>query len=277
MSPFTLQAADRIAPADLHAAFAAAFADYLLGPFGLPFEQWAYFLLRQGVELKHSRVALTQDGIVALALVAPHGKRWRLASMGAIPSARGSGAAPALLADMAARARADGRSALALETFAQNPRAVRLYQKHGFVIRHTLHGYTRAPGASEASAVPAAPVERERALAWLKDAEAGIGELALQVCAPVIQALATDWQAWQRGSAQLVFSVNGGTVTLHSLIDGTPNQHDAQALLRQLAAALPAQAWDVPQLQRADLGGEALLAAGCERKALYQYWMECPL
>ena len=55
---FAFVRGDEIAPQALHAAFTAAFSDYLIGPFQIPPAQWPMFLARQGVDLALSRVAL---------------------------------------------------------------------------------------------------------------------------------------------------------------------------------------------------------------------------
>jgi hypothetical protein len=82
--------ADAVASAALQRAFGLAFADYLIGPFVLSPEQWPGFLRRQGVDLSLSRV-LTRSGeeVLAFAFVAPRPeiRRWRLATMGALPVA----------------------------------------------------------------------------------------------------------------------------------------------------------------------------------------------
>jgi len=156
MSAFRLVPTDQLAPETLNAAFGRAFADYVAGPFQLTPEQWPGFLTRQGVDLALGRAALQPDSsaVLAFALVAPRPalSRWRLATMGAVPEARGSGAAAALLQDFIDRGRAAGLAALELEVFAQNERALRLYRRHGFVEQHALQGWQRLARAGEPEA-----------------------------------------------------------------------------------------------------------------------------
>lgn len=278
MSVFRLVPAQVVPPATLLAAFNAAFADYLIGPFALGPAQWPGFLARQAVALPFSRVALLGDEVVAFALVAPRGARWRLACMGALPAARGSGAAPALLDELLARATAHGLAAVELEVFAQNERALRLYRDRGFVEEMPLHGYTLP---SEVPLPPASltpqDVDREVALAWLMAAEAGGLSLPLQVCAPVLGVSPLPWRAWQSDSAQLVFMPQDDAIDILSLVDTRPAQQAARALLLALRAAYPSLPWRVPQLQAPHVGGEALLALGASREPLYQYRMQRPL
>ena len=245
MSDMTFVPADAIAPAALHAAFAAAFSDYLLGPFNLPLGQWPIFIGRQAADLSLSRAALREGQLLAFALVAPRPEigHWRLATMGALPEARGSGAAPALLDDFIARAAAAGMRGVELECFAQNERAQRLYRARGFEPVHPLYGYVRAadlPLPAGVSADGAVTVDLPTAFAWLDLRNLELGDLPLQVTTPSLRAQPVALQAWQRGSAQLVFAVNGTqSVTIHSLVDTQSGQHEALALAAQLVKAAP--------------------------------------
>jgi hypothetical protein len=114
-------------------------------------------------------------------------------------------------------------------------------------------------------------VAGEAALDWLVRAARQMPDLPMQVTAA---ALPAQWQAWQSGSAQLLFS--GDTpapLTIHSLIDLDPLQQHAQALVQALLARNPWRELQVPQLQRLDVGGEALRRLGFEQLALHQLWM----
>lgn len=282
MTTHTLVPTDQVAPAALHAGFGRAFADYLAGPFDLPLAQWPGFLLRQGVDLSLGRAAVDDRGtVLAFALVAPRPAlaRWRLATMGAGPEARGSGAAALLMEDLLLRARTAGCRALELEAFAQNERALRLYRRHGLVERHALHGYEHhAPGGDPVAPPADLACTPDQALDWLRKAEAQVVDLPLQVCATVVGALAVPWTAWRRGSAQLVFTGDRATgLVVRSLIDLDAAQHDAQALLQALAAAHPGARIQVPPLQRTDLGGAAALRCGHASQALHQWFMRLDL
>ena len=279
MTALNIIPADHLPPESLHAAFTWAFSDYIAGPFELTLAQWPALLRRQGVELALGRAAVdAQSGaVLAFALVAPRPRlaRWRLATMGAVPEARGSGAAAQLLQDFVQRGHAAGLTALELEVFAQNERALRLYRRHGFVERHALHGWQRVAGAGEAQAPnPALEVDADEALAWLAEAEAAVTDLPLQVSADIVDALPVAWTAWRHGRAQLVFSGDATSgLVVRSLLDRDPAQHDAEALLRALLAAYPGVKVSVPPLQRPDLGGQALARCGFVREVLHQFIM----
>lgn len=271
--------ADTLAPAALHGAFAAAFSDYLLGPFNLPLAQWPVFTGRQAADLTLSRAALRGDRLLAFALVAPRPEigHWRLATMGAVPEARGSGAAPALLGDFIDRAAAAGMRGVELECFAQNERALRLYRSRGFEAIHPLYGYTRAadtPSPATHGDADIRDVDLPAAFAWLDRCNLELGDLPLQVTPVSLRAQPVALRAWQLGAAQLVFAVNGAdSVAIHSLVDRHPSQADAQALAARLVRDHSYHRILVPQLQRPDLGGEALERLGFERQPLHQVLM----
>ncbi len=280
MDDIELAPAEALPAACLHSAFTAAFADYLIGPFTLGLDQWPVLLGRQGVDLPQCRVALRAGEVLAFALVAPRAElgHWRLATMGAVPQARGSGAAPALLDDFIERARAAGMRGVELECFAQNERALRLYRSRGFGAVHPLYGYVRAAASASQPDLPGATgtiaVSMDDAYAWLSQRTLEMGDLPLQVTPVSLRAQPVALQAWRQGSAQLVFAPSGDdAIAIHSLVDKRPAQHDAQALVARLVVENSNHRIAVPQLQRHDLGGDALQRLGFERQPLHQVLM----
>lgn len=302
--PSTLESVAAVPAERLHALALAAFADYLAGPLVLPLAQWSDFLARQGVDPDLSRVACQAGRALAFVLVAPRPalNSWRVAMMGARPEARGSGAARSLLADVLARARAAGVAALELEVFAQNAPALALYQRQGFVARHALYGY-EFPGdwapEPQALATGLAPHEvgAAEARAWLLAAEQAVPGLPLQVGPAATtgwepaQAAGPGWRCWQwrpapdaPALAQLLVAPGPGRTQVRSLIDRSEGQVATAALLATAhracsggADAAAGAVWQVPALQREDLGGQALARAGAHRQALHQWWMQCRL
>jgi GNAT superfamily N-acetyltransferase len=265
----------------LHAATVAAFSDYVAGPMQLTLEQWPSFVERQGIDLARSRVVVQDGSVVSFAFACPRAddRRWRLAVMGALPAARGTGAATGLLDDFLARAKAEGMAHAELECFAANERAQRLYRGRGFEVVCALNGW-RAPDTPAPADEPAPagvtrevrPVAREPAFAWLDDASRRLEWLPFQNTARCLSAQPRPLTFWQCGRAQLVFSAVAGTQTLvHSLIDLDPALRDAQALARALRVAHPGTF--APPIFRDDLGGEALQHAGWAPHELNQVLM----
>ena len=276
MSPATLVAADTRPEAELHAATVAAFADYLAGPFSMTPAQFPSFVARQGIDLARSRVAIVDGAIAAFAFACPRPEvgHWRLGAMGALPAARGTGAAPALLDDFIARARVEGLPWAELECFAANERALRLYRGRGFDVVAALNGWKLpddAPAREPARDVRV--VDRESALAWLADADQRVAWLPYPNSARCMAAQTRPLSFWRHGGAQLVFSVVDGTPTqIHSLIDLDPELHDAEALARAVAAAHPGVF--APPILRDDLGGAALQRVGFAPHDLNQVLMK---
>lgn len=279
MTDFTLATADGFAAADLHAANLAAFSDYVAGPMQLTFDQWPSLVARQGIALDRSRVAVIDGAIVSHAFVCPREAdgRWRLAIMGALPAARGTGAAPALLDDFLTRARAEGMAHAELECFAANERALRLYRGRGFEVVCPLDGW-KLPGdaapahARDALARDVREVDRATAFAWLAEAGRRIAWLPFPNTERCQAGQVRPLTSWRCGSALMLFSVLAGTPTqIHVLIDLDPALRDAETLARAIRAAHP-DAW-APPILRDDLGGAALGRAGFVRQELGQVLM----
>lgn len=271
-------AADALAPDQLRRTFTAAFADYLIGPFDVGLDAWPAFLAGQGVDLGLSRVAMGASAPLAFALVAPRPRhaRWRLATMGAVLAARGTGVAAQLLDELIGRAAAAGATSLELEVFAANERACRLYRSRGFQPLHALHGYecTARPASSMVFAAQVHEPDRAAAFAWLDAAEEGIPNLPLQVTRGALSTLSEPVRAWALGSAQLIFSeIADGTIVIRSLIDRGRRQRDARTLVDTLVGHHPGRRIRVPQLQRRDIGGDALIDAGFAALPQYQWLM----
>lgn len=284
MPTVRLAPADTLAPRVLHAAFVAAFADYLTGPFRLALAQWPQFLARQGVDLARSRAVVADGEVEAFALAAPRADAatWRLATMGALPRARGTGAARTLLDDFVARARDAGRARAELECFAQNERALRLYRGRGFEAAAALYGWRLDADAQRDSAASrtvegTAGVEEvplADACARIEAASRRRGDVPLQVTPTSLQAQPMPLRAWRAGTAVLVAGESAAAqVTVCSLVDEEDGQHGAELLLRGLLLSFPAHAILVPQLQRDDLGGRALQRLGFARLPLHQLLM----
>jgi len=283
MLEFHVRAAVDLASDELHAAFAEAFGDYLAGPFSLPVAQWPQFLRRQSVDMVQSRAAMQGDAVLAIALVAPRPmlRSWRLAMMGALPQARGAGAAPALLDDFVERAAAAGMTHVELECFAQNERALRLYRSRGFEVLHPLRGYTRAADATQRAAMArsgddAFDVSIESAFDWLDAAARDLGDLPMQVTSPCLRAHpgTSPLSARRMGAAQVVYALPGDDVlTIQSLVDRGAGQAQAGSLVAGLMHDYPSRRIAVPQLQRPDLGGDALERLGFEQLPLHQFFM----
>ena len=275
MSGVALDVAATRGAAELHAAFVGAFSDYVAGPLQLTLEQWPSLQGRQGIDEALSRVVVQEGAVVAFAFACPRPEtdRWRLGVMGALPAARGTGAARALLDDFLARATAAGMAWAELECFAANERALRLYRSRGFEVVCPLNGWKATGVPASAPARDVRAVDRATAFAWLAEANRRIADLPFPGTHRSLAAQPRPLTFWQCGSAQLAFSVVEGTPTpIHSLVDLDPALRDAETLAQALRAEHP-DAFAQPVL-RDDIGGAALERAGFERQALGQVLMK---
>lgn len=109
-----------------------AFAGYVGGWTELDAGSLARFLLLQGADLFYSRFLRARGCFVGFGYINRTGNILRLAAMGIVPEARGTGAAAQLLEHLFADAKERGDSAMMLEVIEQNPRAHAVYRRHGF-------------------------------------------------------------------------------------------------------------------------------------------------
>jgi ribosomal protein S18 acetylase RimI-like enzyme len=99
-----------------------------------------------------------EGAFVGLARVGSRGKRGWCGGFGIVPDFRGSGASTLLAEEMVRVARANDLETIQLEVLAQNVRAIKLYEKVGFVKTRRLFGLEIASAALATDA--ATQVER---------------------------------------------------------------------------------------------------------------------
>jgi GNAT superfamily N-acetyltransferase len=275
-----LRPTDQIATDDLRNLAINAFADYLAGPFALSPGVWPGFLARHCVDLSMGLVAWQGDVPSGFMLVAPHPEvgRWRVAMMGLVPEARGTGVAHALLRELISRADAKGVQ-LELECITHNRRALSFYLRHGFACVHPLHGYehtaaTRSSNPDTALPATMRAVTVAQAFEWLNAQQVQQRELPRQTMPASLAPIAAELMAWQCGQAQLIFRHGEpGQIVLHNLFDSHPAQADAELLVRELLARHGDHTIKMVPLQRLDIGGEALARAGLVPMAISQWLM----
>lgn len=273
----TVARAAAVPAASLCDAYNAAFADYVVPFPTLDESAWRGVVERQGVDLQLSVAACRGDMVMAFGLVTPRsGRRMRVATMGARPEARGSGAAPALLDKLLAEARARGDAWAELEVFAQNERAFRLYRSRGFQPVCTLCGFERVGGGG--CDAPVAEVSREDGAPWATTFERDErGPLPWQVTGGAIACAPATQRVWRLAEAQVAWLMGADTIVVMSVLDRDPTYADAARLLAVLAHRFPAHKLRGPQLHRETGPADAFERAGWTRSPLYQYLMRCPL
>jgi ribosomal protein S18 acetylase RimI-like enzyme len=251
-----------------------AFSDYLIRLPRFDSDSWSGFLHRQGVEIGLSRVGVIGDRVISFALVTPRSAdRWRIAVMGARPEVRGSGIAPRLLDETLADAQSRQLASVELEVFAQNTRALRLYQSRGMKPATALLAFD-ARASSRRAILPVKSVTHDAAVRRAREIEAGSDvSLPWQVCADAIRRLPGVPHCWQAGSAQMVFVEMTGRVLIQSLLDSDPDYARAADLLATLRDTYPEAALQAPQLQAEHGAAVAFRTAGWLQAELYQNLM----
>lgn len=263
--------------AQLCDAYNAAFADYVVTFATLDEAAWRAIIERQGVDLRLSIAACRGDTVLAFGLVTPRGGGIaRVATMGARPEARGSGAAPALLDQLLGEARARGDTTAELEVFAQNERAFRLYRSRGFSPVCSLCGFETADQRGDDA--PIVEVSREDGAAWATAFERDERTpLPWQVTGSAIACAPAAQRIWRLAEAQATWLPTADTITVVSLLDRSHGYADAARLLGALAHHFPAHKLRAPQIHREIGPADAFERAGWTRSPLFQYLMRCKL
>lgn len=260
---------------ELAPLFERSFAEYIVPIRATPSGTEARNRIEH-VDLFASQIALHGHAPVGLALIARRGRTSRVAAMGVIPEARGTGVARQLLARVIDDARLRGDRSLILECIASNERALRLYRGAGFVVTRQLVGY-RAGGlvAEPARVVEIDPAELGRRLARHDD-----GTLSWQLAPETLCGLTAPARGWTiDGTAVAVGSVLESEVALRAVFT-PPEQRrrgHASRLLRGLAAAFAPLRLAMVPIVPERLGAELAVALGAARHELSQVEMAFPL
>ncbi len=220
--------------AELAAAYTTVYQDYLV-PFVVD-EAWAkQYLPANDIVPAASPLWLDDDGnVIALAALGRRGLRGWVGGFGVAPEHRGQGLASRLIAALLDSARAQGLTELQLEVITGNTRAIRTYERTGFVRTRDLRIF-----AHPAATAPTGPV------AQLHPATSG--DLL-----PHGASLRTIRAVWQREPVR--FAQDAG---LSGLALGSATQPEAYALYR----ATPTNAVLLDFVAPTIVAAEALAAA----------------
>src|SRR4051794_36292166 len=122
-----------LSPAELAAAFNTVYTDYVV-PFVVN-EAWArQHVAANSIALEHSPLWLDDSGaLVALAALGVRGERGWVGGFGVAPDYRGQGLSRQLARATLDRARQASLRRVQLEVITSNARAIRTYERAGFV------------------------------------------------------------------------------------------------------------------------------------------------
>jgi ribosomal protein S18 acetylase RimI-like enzyme len=271
----TFIAAAELPYAELAALFERSFEAYVVPMRATPTGTEARNRIEH-VDLFASQIALHGAVPVGLALIARRGRRSRVAAMGVVVEARGSGIARALLDRVIGDARARGDHTLILECISANEHALRLYRRAGFVVTRRLVGW-RA-GALVAAAEPIVeidPAELGRCLA-----RSDHGGLPWQLAPESLAALTAPARGWTiDGSAFAVGSVLEHELALRAVFTQPALRRAGHAsrLLRGLAAHVAPLRLAIAPLIPEGLGIELAAHLGLVPHEMSQVEMVFPL
>ncbi|KDO30932.1 hypothetical protein SPRG_04835, partial [Saprolegnia parasitica CBS 223.65] len=181
-----------------------------------------------------------------------------------------------LLDDFIARATADGLGT-ELEVFAQNEKALRLYESRGLATASPLFGYVAEPSKVPTTSVCTPDfLDASTAFAYLASLPLAM-DLPLQVLPTTLRLSSAPFECWKLGDALLVFAAkDDATVHVACLVDPSPSQQHARLLVQELRHRFAHATCSVPPLQRLDAGGLGLEDAGFERMPLHQLLLRRP-
>jgi ribosomal protein S18 acetylase RimI-like enzyme len=277
LPPMTIPfvAAAELTYADLAKLFERTFAGYIVPVRVTPSALEARNRI-EGVDLFASQIALHGTAPVALALIARRGRRSRIAAMGVVLEARGAGVGQALLDKVIGDAKVRGDDALVLECIASNERALRLYQRAGFVMTRRLVGWRAGALVPEVQPiVEVDPAELGRALA-----RSDHGGLPWQLAPETLAVLTAPMRGWTiDGSAFATGSVGEHEVSIRAVFTRPERRREGHAarLVRGLAATFAPRLLAMAPIAPEGLGHELAAHLGAAPHELAQIELALPL
>jgi GNAT superfamily N-acetyltransferase/predicted GNAT family acetyltransferase len=247
------------------------FADYVIH---IEFDQarLLQMMVHDGVDVASSKVILSDEQAVGVALIARRGWTSRLAAMALVPEARRQGVGRWAMAQLIDEARSRGERRMVLEVIESNEPAVRLYQHCGFRPLRRLVGY-KALSPDGGDPVPVDEVD-VREVARLVVAY-GLPDLPWQVSGESLALMGPPNRAYRFEDAYAVLSDPvAPQIVVRSVIvkpEGR-GQGKVARLLRLLMSNHPDKRWIVPPLCPEEIGG-LFERVGFERGELSQLQM----
>ncbi|MBS0659048.1 MAG: GNAT family N-acetyltransferase [Verrucomicrobia bacterium] len=257
--------------------FNRAFDGYVAGTMKMNAEQFSGFLMRQGADLLYSRFVRVDQRLVGVGYINRFGNVARLAGMGVTPQGRGTGAVDLLMERLLAEARERQDHVMTLECFEQNPRALKVYQRHGFEIVGRMPGWRRSGPVAGGSGDdgPFREIPLLEALRWPHFQE--YPNVAWPACRHLLGKTAPGVRAFVQGDVCIVLTApDVSPVRVVLLLSGHAehaNWPQLRAALAALTRRFPERSWTVPPVLPDDLGREVFAPLGFEPEPLNQVLM----
>ena len=249
-----------------------AFAGYVGGWAELDAHGVARFLMLQGADLFHSRFVRVNGELAGFGYITRTANMVRLSGMALLPSARGTGAAAALLTHLCEEAQANGDEAMTLEVIEQNPRAVALYRRQGFRDLGRLLGWRCKPDGERQS--DDGKLHEVGAPDALSSAMArDYPDVPWQISRHAISKVARI-TAFELGDARVFISHPETTpIRVYGLHSSSPELSPLREALRAVAARFPQHEFFAPPLWPEEFGNEIFAPLGFAREPLNQLHM----
>lgn len=252
------------------------FEDYFV-PIKFTKEAFAVMVRLDGIDLNNSCVMLDGEEPIGCALWAHRGWTSRLAAMGVVKDARGSGVGRWAMEDMIAEAQHRGDRELVLEVIEQNERGVRLYKGCGFEVQKRLVGYANEdPVGVEHGAIEEVDIRQVARLL----SDCGPADLPWQCSAATLAQMGPPARGVTLGHAFAVISdPEQEVVAFRSIVVEPEHRRSgaAQKLIQTLFTRYPEKIWKVPIIMPEDAAPGLFESLGFTIEELSQYQMSLNL
>ncbi|MBI1730459.1 GNAT family N-acetyltransferase [Candidatus Acetothermia bacterium] len=230
-----------------------------------------------GIDLNTSRVFLRDEEPVGCALLAHRGWTTRLAAMGVVPEARGSGVGRRAMEQLIAESRERRDKIMVLEVIEQNIVALKLYKSYGFEMERSLTGFRidKPQGIADKN------LEEVdiRQIARLLSNEAP-ENLPWQASAGTLAQMGRPNCGFRLGAAYAAISdPTKPQIAIRSLVveRGEQRKGHASRLLRALFTKFPEKTWAISIIWPEEIAPHFFESLGFRREELSQFQMKLVL
>ncbi|HAV78034.1 MAG TPA: hypothetical protein DCX53_11855 [Anaerolineae bacterium] len=252
-----------------------SFENYLV-PIHFDSSQFLNMLRKDSVDKTSSRVFLSGDQPVGIALIARRGWTSRLAAMGIVKGMRGKKAGTSIMKKLISEARERNDREMVLEVIEQNEPAVRLYKNCGFETLRRLISFIHQDTKQDAVNDLQEMDLRELGRMVL---QFGLPDLPWQLSGETIASMTPPAKAYKREEAYIAISnPDVEHIVIWSLLvePSARGKGLGVDILKSIIAHHPSKVWHVPAIWPEEFGF-LFEQAGFQRTELSQWQMRLSL
>lgn len=241
-------------------------------PIQIEIADFLTMIRKDGIDLTASRVLITDDQPVGIALIARRGWTSRLAAMGIAREKRRVGAGSWFMKRLIEDAHQRREREMSLEVIEQNEPAVNLYQKYGFQTIRRLIGLIRKD-AKEKEMEPLQEIDLREMGRLIS--QHGLSDLPWQLSAESIAQMNPPARAYHKGRTYIAISdPDAERVVIWSVLVEKEARGNGLGtdMLQSVAAHHRGKIWHVPAIFPEEFES-VFTKAGFEREALSQWQM----